>query len=591
MPTVGDSRRRRAVTGTTAVVITVVLFCALALSVGVTTAQSPGEENDTGEQGPIPSLSGWNDSLDWLSENTPESGADGVEEYSVLSWWDYGNAIGEDGERAEVANFSQKNTRPVAEALLAQTEREALNALSEEFDARPRYVMVDALMAETATTPGGKFFALPDALGDANPSAFYRTMVADDEILATIHTQAYYESLLTRLYRYHGSSKAPEPVVVNWQGRVQETDDGGGVVVAPQNRDDTVRFETNLTAARETVANDPSSQVGGIGPHPEERVPALEQFRLVHLDEVSLLPERFGGNVTATQNALDSGLPRWSLSNTVGRELPLLDSTVGDELQNQREQLAFLYETTPSYTKTFERVPGATIEGTLNESASVDELTLLVELDPEDGRNFTYSQVVDVENSEFTATVPYATTGYDEWGVEEGYTDTSIRATGPYRAFASGGFDRNTSELVTYQGAVNVTEAQVIGENPCQSTVEVTERRQEFNFGEEDDTDGDESGEQAPGEESTGTIVTDCPERTNDDGSDDDKMNRGDDEASGGDDETNDGGDSTDGEGDGETRDGGTESSGDGSGPGFGVGGALAGLAGAGYLLRRRLSS
>jgi PGF-CTERM protein len=63
---------------------------------------------------------------------------------------------------------------------------------------------------------------------------------------------------------------------------------------------------------------------------------------------------------------------------------------------------------------------------------------------------------------------------------------------------------------------------------------------------------------------------------TEDDGSGDDSTDDGDESSS------DDGSDSaTDDSSD-------TESSGDGSGPGFGVGGALAGLGGAGYLLKRR---
>ena len=470
-------------------------------------------------------VTGWDDSLDWMAENTPQPGQyanpdgepmeyygqyqrtddfeypDGA--YGVLSWWDYGHWITGEGERIAAANPFQQNVRPAARFLLAQNESEAMDVLSADFEdhenAQTRYVMIDALMAETDTSVGGKYFAPADFHPEYNRSDFYRTMVSEAGIVANVHTQAYYESMLTRLYNYHGSSKSPEPIVFNWQGTVRETDAGAGVVTAPQNASDVLRFEENVTAARQAVEDGRSSQVGGLGPHPEERVPALEHFRLVYLDEVSLLPEAFGGNVTATENAIDNGLPRGPLATTLQRELPVFSrATNNSQYQNESEQVEFLYETSPSYTKTFERVPGATIEGTVDANASVDELTLSTELNPANGRNFTYSQRVDVENNQFTATVPYATTGYDEYGVEEGYTDTSVRATGSYRAFASGGFDQNTSEFITYQGTVNVTEGQVIGENESVSTITVEEQRQSLDIG------GGNNGEDGNGESGGG---------------------------------------------------------------------------------------
>jgi dolichyl-diphosphooligosaccharide--protein glycosyltransferase len=572
---------RRAVTAVRAVATVCVVGCLLLVAVGVAAPQESGNAgNDTPER--IPSLYGWDDSLGWLSEDTPDPGqyGDSGEPYSVLSWWDYGDAIVDQGERPAVANVSRKNTQSVARFLLAQNETEALEMLSGEFEEydEPRYVMIDALMAETDVDVTGKFFALPDSHPDYNRSDFYRRIASEESIFGNVHTQAYYQSMLFRLYHYHGSSKQPVPLVVNWRGRVQETEEGAGIVFALQNGDNLVRFEENLSAARRATAGDPSSQVGGIGPHPEKRVPALEHVRLVHLDEVSVLRGGLGGNETATEAAIDSGLNIGPLTSTLQRTVPLLPESdqPNTPYQNQNERLAFLYETTPSYTKTFERVPGATIEGTVDQNASLDEVTVAVRLNPANGQNFTYSQRVPVEDNEFTATVPYATTGYETWGVAEGYTNTSVRATGPYRIQALGGIEQvnGTQVLVRYRGTVNVTEGQVLGENETSSTVSVEESRQELDFGGGNDGasddrsgegngdgsgNGSESGDGSAENTSTGSL------EPNDERSDTSPENGS---------RTNDSGNDT-------------NASSDGSGPGFGVGGALAGLGGAGYLLRR----
>jgi len=85
------------------------------------------------------------------------------------------------------------------------------------------------------------------------------------------------------------------------------------------------------------------------------------------------------------------------------------------------------------------------------------------------GESFIYRQEAETgADGSFEMTVPYSTTGYDEYGVEEGYTNVSVRATSPYTfRDASSGFPLN--------GTVEVTEGQVIGENSTASTVNLTE--------------------------------------------------------------------------------------------------------------------
>jgi dolichyl-diphosphooligosaccharide--protein glycosyltransferase len=484
-------------------------------------------------------ITGWDDSLDWMANNTPEPGqyanpdGEAMEyygqykrtdnydypngSYGVLSWWDYGHWITGEGERIPAANPFQQNVRPAADFLLAQNESGAMDILERDFDdhenAKTRYVMIDELMAETDTRVGGKFFAPADFHDDYNRSDFYRTLVSGGGVSGTVQTQNYYQSMLTRLYSYHGSSQAPQPMVVNWQGQVQVSDRGSGFISAPQNTtaEPVVQFAENMSAARDIVANDPSSQIGGLGPYPAERVPALEHFRLVHLDEVALstlVPAGIplGGNRTATQQAIDNGLSPGTVSSTIQQTMPLLPNGTGVDripYEGDGQKFRFLHDTTPSYTKTFERVPGATIDGTIDENASLDEIRLSVQMNPANGRNFTYTQQVPVEDNEFTATVPYATTGGDEFGVAEGYTNTSVQATGPYRIQAFGGVEEGengTQVLVRYRGTANVTEGQVLGENETSATVFVEEFRQELNFGSggnggSGDGSGDESGD------------------------------------------------------------------------------------------------
>jgi dolichyl-diphosphooligosaccharide--protein glycosyltransferase len=69
-------------------------------------------------------------------------------------------------------------------------------------------------------------------------------------------------------------------------------------------------------------------------------------------------------------------------------------------------------------------------------------------------------------------TVPYSTTGYDEYGPENGYTDVNVRATGAYNV--STGLTQNESGAVVQYGAqFDVSEGQVNGAEDGSVTVEL----------------------------------------------------------------------------------------------------------------------
>jgi len=481
-------------------------------------------------------VTGWADSLDWMAENTPEPGTFGDPDgepleyygeydrtddfdhpngsYGVLSWWDYGHWITTKGERIPNANPFQQNVVPAARFLLAQDEGTALDILKEEDfrdgeSAQTRYVMVDSLMVESETLVGGKLFAPADFHPEFERGDFYRRITSDSGSEGIINKQAYYESMMVRLYHFHGSEASPgvgtnterRQFVSQWSG--QEARTGGGSAIVDQldgANQSTVRFVNDLSAAQNITENNPSAQIGGIGANPAEEVDALKQFRLVYADEVPAV-SRLGGNDRALSQARDNGLSTGPAIATIRQDLSLFDAAQNSTLENDQSRLDALYRTTPSFTKTFERVPGATIEGSLPDNATGgsalnltagDQVSLSVPIEPENGQEFSYSQTVTLdENLEFTTTVPYSTTGYDEWGPEEGYTNVSTRANGSYTVRTGRGFDANTSELVSYSAQFNVTEGQVIGEEDPTVEVELEEQRTEFNIGGGGNSGGD----------------------------------------------------------------------------------------------------
>ena len=413
----------------------------------------------------------WNGGLEWMSENTPQEGqyanpdgepmelfgtfdrTDNYEypdgSYGVLSWWDYGHWITTQAERIPNANPFQQGASDAPYFLLAQSEDEALDELEQRFDesenAQTRYVMIDWKMTETETLRpfiNGKFFAPVQFHDNFSQGDFYQPLylTSPDQLgsrqeLFTqrimAHNQPYYESMVTRLYHYHGSYRNPSPIGVQRGGLSQG--------------DRPVQSFENVSAAREWASQRADRSVGGVGVLPQESVGALEHFRLVHMNDVSAVPSR---NLSEReQNLRDAGL-RFSQALRVNRDSQITGLAPRALVGNN-----------PAWTKTFERVPGATVEGT---GPANSELLLAVQLEPENGEPFSYQQRIETDASgEFNTTVPYATEGYDEWGVEEGYTETNVRANGNYTI-------QSASSAATF----DVSEGQVIGEDD--SVVEVS---------------------------------------------------------------------------------------------------------------------
>jgi len=303
-----------------------------------------------------------------------------------------------------------------------------------------------------------------------------------------VNTQRYHESQMIRLYEHYGSAVDPVPVVVDWETQTAQTQGGEQVEVntLPADPTTTIKQFDNMTAAREYVEEDGSAQIGGVGDLPSERVAALEHHRLVHASQAK------GQSPSALQvRVLQQLLPE--------------GSSVEDILGE-----SFLAAFQDDYVKTFERVPGATIEGSGAEPGQ--EVQATVQMQKSSGQTFEYTQYAEADsNGDFELTVPYSTTGYDEFGPDNGYTNTSVRAAGPYQLSTGLVVDNGTPSARI--GQVNVTEAQVVGADTDPATVELEERTLGGSeTGDSDTTDTDsESADDSTGDTNT-TGAINAPE-------------------------------------------------------------------------------
>ncbi len=414
----------------------------------------------------------WTDSLDWLSEETPEVGAYGTGddprldiygayentddfeyeegEYGVIAWWDYGHYITTRGERIPVANPHQQNTGIAADFLLHDDEQGALEALDEDVGEGEgvQYAMIDYQLGVAGTQKYNAPAAFesrhgleqqqvefgPGAEITTNPDLGILLLSEQGGLTTTLHTQRAYESMRVQLYQYHGSAIDPSTTVL----RFGDSDLEEGWAFEPEADELIEEYET-AEEAREAAEADPNAMQGGLD-GPAERVEALEHFRMVH-----------GSGQTVTE---------------LGGQAP---------------------SSVQSWTKTFERVEGATVEGT---GPANTEVQAIVEMEvPTTGEAFQYVQYAETDaDGNFEMTVPYSTTGYDEFGPETGHTNVDVRAAGAYQFIAE-------EELAI--GEASVTEAQVLGEDDSPVTVELETPEIE----EDAETDsGEETGDSEDGE-------------------------------------------------------------------------------------------
>ncbi|WP_435076618.1 oligosaccharyl transferase, archaeosortase A system-associated [Halococcus sp. AFM35] len=448
-------------------VLAVVLLITAPLAIGGSAATAAGSYANQ-QSGVGQSITGWDSSLYWMANNTPAEGTygggnesmdrygtynrtddfnypDGA--YGVLSWWDYGHWITTLGNRIPTANPFQQGARQAANFLLASNASRA-NEIARMPDGEGvRYVMINWRMADPA---GGALFSVPFTWYNDGPLSIYddvtpiATQASGQQRPTTsflAYEQRHYETMRTRLYTFHGSEIEPAPVVVDYESPQRLSDGTLQSAFVPSSNESAIKRFENMSAARQFVEQEGTAQIGGVGSYPTERVPALEHYRLV----------------------------RGSQENALSRSRSFAQSAL-QRLQTTGLNATELFETPTNWVKTFERVPGATVEGQGPPNTTV-EATVEMRMPTTNGTTFNYTQQATTNaQGQFTMTLPYSTTGYDNWGTERGATNVSVRATGPY-TFRTPvtGTGENASR---WTATANVSEGAVIGRT--NETVSVT---------------------------------------------------------------------------------------------------------------------
>ncbi|WP_226010980.1 oligosaccharyl transferase, archaeosortase A system-associated [Halomicrobium salinisoli] len=391
--------------------VAVLLGLAAVVLLPLTTLVPPATVLDAGgDQRPSRDAMRWQSTNHWLEANSPAPGAWGgannadefdyygtypVPEdgdfaypegaYGVMSWWDYGHFITVQAERIPHANPFQQNARSAAAFFTADSEERAQLVL----EAIPAAEKSDDLNR----LDEGELAALADERTAQERGEGSRYVVIDDEMAG--HK---FESMRTYAGEDADAYRADREVQV-----VEDASTVSGTVTAPT-RDEAFE-ETVLSRLYFDDAD------------------GMEHYRLVHNDDqqsqfVTVAVSRDGG---------ETWEPEYVNRPVTQRVLDTLDRLQADP---DAEVAVYDLRMQPA-VKVFERVEGAELTGTVDAPAGstvTAELRLTTE---QRGRTFTYEQTATVgEDGSFSMTVPYATR--EDVDVEEGYTDSSVTADGPY---------------------------------------------------------------------------------------------------------------------------------------------------------------
>jgi dolichyl-diphosphooligosaccharide--protein glycosyltransferase len=243
--------------------------------------------------------SDWRESMDWMVNNTPETGVNYLKiydknsfeypagSYGVMSWWDYGHLITYIAKRIPNANpFQQGVAGPDgAAAYFMSTSEDKANAILDHDGTR--YVVTDIEMDT------GKFWAMStwdNATLATDPYQMILLVQSKDNPDSydptRMNKQEYFMTTISRLHNFDGSMGTPSQAYYIEYVNSSVTNVAYPVVITAQKTNAT---EAKLRAEQYNLKALPGYHAEVMNPestadivHPIDTVPALQHYRLVH---------------------------------------------------------------------------------------------------------------------------------------------------------------------------------------------------------------------------------------------------------------------------------------------------------------------
>jgi dolichyl-diphosphooligosaccharide--protein glycosyltransferase len=240
----------------------------------------------------------WRESLEWMGNNTPDTGVNyftiydkktfryPAESYGVMSWWDYGHMITYIAKRIPNANpFQQGVAGPNGSAAyFVSTSEDSANAILDALGTR--FVVTDI---EMDGIPNGKFWAMATwantTLGiSPYVEAFFTPGQDDPNQLVGIQliNQKYFTTMVSRLHNFDGSLTYPTSAYY-----IEYVDPSQSRLSMP-----VITYADAMNVSDAKVKAGQYNQKAQEGTHatvlspvivfPVDTVPALRHYRLVH---------------------------------------------------------------------------------------------------------------------------------------------------------------------------------------------------------------------------------------------------------------------------------------------------------------------
>jgi oligosaccharyl transferase (archaeosortase A-associated) len=244
----------------------------------------------------------WRETLEWMGNNTPNPGVDYYtiydqdtfhyppQSYGVMSWWDYGHWITYFAMRIPHANPFQQGVAGVngsASFFISPTEEQTVKIAN---NLGTKYVVTDIEMDV------GKFWAMAtwynSTLGASPYSDVFLVTSPENPTsyeAATLYTQDYYETTISRLHNFDGSMTDPSTVFyIVYADGTQQTN-YYPIITKYQ----AMEAATAIQMAKSYNANASTGYHATVASNsflrPLERVPALQHFRLIYESSTNAL--------------------------------------------------------------------------------------------------------------------------------------------------------------------------------------------------------------------------------------------------------------------------------------------------------------
>jgi dolichyl-diphosphooligosaccharide--protein glycosyltransferase len=246
-------------------------------------------------QSPIQMNGDWKESLEWMGNNTPDTGVNYFtiydpktfqypsQAYGVMSWWDYGHMITYIAKRMPNANpFQQGVAGPDgAAAYFVTTSEDTANTVLDH--GKTRYVITDIEMDT------GKFWAMATWYNATLANTPYQMTLLtqgkdDPNALQSVllNNQQYYLTMVSRLHNFDGSMAQPTSVYYIEYADPQVTKVALPVITSAIASN---ASEAQLRADQYNIGAKEGYHATVLSPSiilPIETVPALRHYRLVH---------------------------------------------------------------------------------------------------------------------------------------------------------------------------------------------------------------------------------------------------------------------------------------------------------------------